>query len=212
MQDGCDWTNNLKVAVNLSSVQFRHGNIVQLIEKVLSTSGLDAGRLEVEVTEGLLLEDTDAVLDQLSLLRAMGVSIVMDDFGTGYSSLSYLWKFPFDKVKIDRSFVMQMGLDSKAAAIVNTIVALGRILGLSFTAEGVETSAQARALHDAGCHQAQGFLYGRPLSVTSAEALVDAARLRATETLDCPMIFRKLMSTVHRCQMKVLTLSSKGDH
>lgn len=182
------WTKNLKVAVNLSSVQFRHGNIVQLIERVLSTSGLDAGRLEVEVTEGLLLEDTDAVLDQLSLLRAMGVSIVMDDFGTGYSSLSYLWKFPFDKVKIDRSFVMQMGLDSKAAAIVNTIVALGRILGLTITAEGVETSAQARALHDAGCHQAQGFLYSRPLSVTSAEALVDAARLGATETLDCPMI------------------------
>jgi len=96
------------------------------------------------VTESLWLQNTDAVLDQLTRLRRMGISIALDDFGTGYSSLTYLWKFPFDKVKIDRSFVMEMEVDPKAAAIVNTIVAMGRTLELSITAEGVETQAQAQ--------------------------------------------------------------------
>jgi EAL domain-containing protein (putative c-di-GMP-specific phosphodiesterase class I) len=104
----------------------------------------------------------------------MGISIALDDFGTGYSSLTYLWKFHFDKVKIDRSFVMEMEIEPKAAAIVNTIVALGKTLNLTTTAEGVETSAQAQALSEAGCDQAQGYLFGRPISATAANALIDA--------------------------------------
>jgi diguanylate cyclase (GGDEF)-like protein len=165
------WAKPLKVAVNLSPVQFRHGDIVAVVEKALSTSGLDPARLELEVTESLWLQNTDAVLDQLARLRKMGISIALDDFGTGYSSLAYLWKFPFDKVKIDRSFVFEMETDAKAAAIVNTIVAMGRTLGLTITAEGVETAEQARSLIAAGCDQAQGYLYGRPLSATAANAL-----------------------------------------
>jgi diguanylate cyclase (GGDEF)-like protein len=167
------WVNPLKIAVNLSPIQFRHGDIVATVEKALSASGLDPARLELEVTESLWLQNTDAVLDQLARLRAMGISIVLDDFGTGYSSLSYLWKFPFDVVKIDRSFVTEMEMDPKAAAIVDTIVALGRTLHLTVTAEGVETAAQATALGEAGCDQAQGYLFGRPLSATVANALAN---------------------------------------
>jgi len=169
-----NWANPLKIAVNLSSIQFRHGDIVSVVEEALRCSGLDPGRLELEVTESLWLQDTDAVLDQLRRLRRIGVSIALDDFGTGYSSLTYLWKFPFDTVKIDRSFVMGMEVEPKAAAIVNTIVALGKTLDLTITAEGVETPAQARVLKDAGCDQAQGFLYGRPLPVASANELANA--------------------------------------
>lgn len=168
------WTRPLKVAVNLSPVQFRHGDIVAVVKEALHTSGLDPARLELEVTERLWLQDTDTVLDQLTRLRAMGISIALDDFGTGYSSLTYLWKFHFDKVKIDRSFVMEMEIEPKAAAIVNTIVALGKTLNLTTTAEGVETSAQAQALSEAGCDQAQGYLFGRPISATAANALIDA--------------------------------------
>ncbi len=169
------WAKPLKVAVNLSPVQFRHGDIVAVVKQALSTSGLDPARLELEVTESLWLQNTDAVLDQLARLRGLGISIALDDFGTGYSSLTYLWKFPFDTVKIDRSFVFEIEADAKAAAIVNTIVAMGRTLGLTITAEGVETAAQAKFLLAAGCDQAQGYLYGRPLSAIAADALARPA-------------------------------------
>ena len=167
------WPDALKVAVNLSPVQFRQGDIVAVVEAALSASRLDPGRLELEVTESLWLKNTDAVLDQLARLRQMGISIALDDFGTGYSSLSYLWKFPFDRVKIDRSFVTEMESDPKAMAIVNSIVAMGKSLHLTITAEGVETPSQAQALRKAGCDQAQGYLFGRPLSETLANALAN---------------------------------------
>ena len=160
--------------MNLSPVQFRHGDIVSVVERALRSSGLDPQRLELEVTESIWIQDTDAVLDQLARLRRLGVSIALDDFGTGYSSLTYLWKFPFDTVKIDRSFVSEMETEPKAAAIVNTIMALGKTLGVTITAEGVETRAQAQILRKAGCDQAQGFLLGRPLSAASANALANA--------------------------------------
>jgi EAL domain-containing protein (putative c-di-GMP-specific phosphodiesterase class I) len=169
------WTRPLQIAVNLSPIQFRNGDLVGIVKAALLASGLDPMRLELEVTESLWLQNVDAVLLQLNQLRSMGISIALDDFGTGYSSLTYLWKFPFDKVKIDRSFVMEMDLDSKAEAIVNTIVALGKTLDLTITAEGVETEAQAQALNNAGCDQAQGYLFGRPLSLASADALANAA-------------------------------------
>ncbi|WP_263354994.1 putative bifunctional diguanylate cyclase/phosphodiesterase [Acidicapsa acidisoli] len=174
------WTKPLKIAVNLSPVQFRHGDIVAVVQEALHVSGLDPARLELEVTESLWLQNTDVVLDQLARLRGMGISIALDDFGTGYSSLTYLWKFPFDKVKIDRSFVTEMEIDLKASAIVSTIVALGRTLDLTVTAEGVETQAQANALCEAGCDQAQGYLFGRPLSLKAANELVNADRASST--------------------------------
>jgi diguanylate cyclase (GGDEF)-like protein len=167
------WTKPLRIAVNLSPVQFRHGDIVAVIEAALRASGLDPVRLELEVTESLWLQNSDAVLDQLTRIRALGIPIALDDFGTGYSSLAYLWKFPFDTVKIDRSFVMEMESDPKAAAIVNTVVALGKTLNLTVTAEGVETTSQAQALSDSGCDQAQGYLFGRPLSLTAANNLAN---------------------------------------
>jgi diguanylate cyclase (GGDEF)-like protein len=167
------WPDTLKIAVNLSPVQFRQGDIVAVIEAALNASELDPERLELEVTESLWLKNTDAVLDQLARLRKLGISIALDDFGTGYSSLSYLWKFPFDRVKIDRSFVTEMERDPKAMAIVNSIVGLGKSLHLTVTAEGVETRDQAQALSKAGCDQAQGYLFGRPLSETLANALAN---------------------------------------
>ena len=168
------WKNPLRVAVNLSPVQFRHGDIVATVKDALQTTGLDPTRLELEVTESLWLQHTDTVRDKLMQLRAMGVSIALDDFGTGYSSLTYLWQFSFDTVKIDRSFVMGMEADPKAAAIVNTIVSLGRTIDLTVAAEGVETPAQAELLQGIGCDQAQGYLFSRPLDVASATALADA--------------------------------------
>jgi diguanylate cyclase (GGDEF)-like protein len=167
------WPNPLKVAVNLSPVQFRNGDIVSVVEEALRVSGLDPARLELEVTESLWIKDSGAALDQLSRLRRIGVTIALDDFGTGYSSLSYLWRFPFDTVKIDRSFVMGMETEPKAAAIVNTITALGKALDMTITAEGVETQAQAQLLRLAGCDRAQGYLYSRPLSAALAEELVN---------------------------------------
>ncbi|HEY6848549.1 MAG TPA: EAL domain-containing protein, partial [Terracidiphilus sp.] len=175
-----NWRNSLKVSVNLSPVQFRDGDIVSVVKEVLRTSGLDPERLELEVTESLLIQDKDSIFNQLRHLRRLGVSIVLDDFGTGYSSLTYLWKFPFDTVKIDQSFVSEMETDPKAAAIVNTIAALGKILGLAITAEGVETQAQARILKEAGCDQAQGFLFGRPLPAAAATALANSEFLSAS--------------------------------
>jgi len=165
------WETPVKVSVNLSPVQFRVGSIVETVRKALTKSGLPPERLELEVTESLWLQNTESVLRQLGELRQMGVAVALDDFGIGYSSLSYLWKFAFDRVKIDRSFINEMERDKKAAAIVNTIVALGRSLELTVTAEGVENEIQATALSAAGCDQVQGFFFGRPLSVEDAAAL-----------------------------------------
>ncbi|GAA0598523.1 hypothetical protein GCM10009416_40880 [Craurococcus roseus] len=165
------WPDGLRVAVNLSPVQSRRGaDLVALVRDALAVSGLPPDRLELEITEGLLLHDTDAALRTLTELRALGCSIAMDDFGTGHSSLGYLWRFPFDKLKIDRSFVLGMGEDPKAAAIVCSVVALGRALGLIVTAEGVETAEQVASLRDAGCAQGQGFLLGRPAPTAAVAA------------------------------------------
>lgn len=174
-----DWKAPLKVAVNLSPVQFRSGNIVDTVKEALEASGLDPARLELEVTEGVWIQNTDVVLEQLEQLRKMGVSIALDDFGTGYSSLAYLWRFPFDKVKIDRSLVSGMDVDLKAAAVVNTIIALGKSLDLTITAEGVETRAQAEALELAGCDQVQGFLFSRPLLPPSVDELIASETIPA---------------------------------
>jgi diguanylate cyclase (GGDEF)-like protein len=172
--EAAGWAKPLKVAVNLSPVQFRRGRIVDVVEEALLISGLAPARLELEVTESLWIQNPSAVLDQLKKLRDLGVSIALDDFGTGYSSLTYLWRFPFDTIKIDQSFVKEIEGEEKAGAIVDTILALGTALDLTITAEGVETEAQATILKAAGCHQGQGYLFGRPITAASAQALADA--------------------------------------
>jgi len=151
------------VAVNLSARHFRRSDIAIVVQKALAISGLDPRRLEIEITEGLLMENPDEVVEKLTEIRALGVAIAMDDFGTGYSSLGYLLKFPFDKIKIDRSFVEASSGDEIARDILKAIASLGRTLKLKITAEGVETREQADFLSEIACHQLQGFLFSRPL-------------------------------------------------
>ncbi len=160
--DAVTWSEPLAVAVNLSPAQFRDGDIAETVAEVLKETGLDPARLEIEITESLLINDTEEVLSKLNRLRELGVAIAMDDFGTGYSSLSYLARFPFSKIKIDRQFIRNMTRDPAMRAIVKTIIALGKSLDVTITAEGVETEEQAAMLREFGCPQVQGFLYGYP--------------------------------------------------
>lgn len=156
------WPDGLMVAVNLSPAQFSAGALHADVREALAATGLPAARLEVEITESLLLGHTDDVTATLRALDALGVKIAMDDFGTGYSSLSYLWRFPFHKVKIDRAFTLHLVEDAKVQLIVHSIVSLARSLGLRVNAEGVETEAQLKLLQELGCDELQGFLLGRP--------------------------------------------------
>jgi len=158
------WPKDLTVAVNLSPEQFNAGSVSDVVAAALSSSGLEPHRLELEITETLLLGHNDSTMAELRKLKAMGVAVVMDDFGTGYSSLSYLWKFPFDKIKIDRSFMQGFDRSSRdAETVVKTIIALGRELKMRVTVEGVETSNQVDFLYDADADQVQGFFFGRPV-------------------------------------------------
>ncbi len=166
------WPAHLVVAVNLSPVQFYSGTLIADVHHALDLAKFPAYRLEVEITEGTLLRESEVVLEQLRILREMGVAVVLDDFGTGYSSLSYLWKFPFSKIKIDRSFVAALDTAASARGIMRSIVRLGRALGLSVTAEGIETSKQLTALRELGCEFAQGYLLGRPARVEDVAAIV----------------------------------------
>jgi diguanylate cyclase (GGDEF)-like protein len=160
--DAATWSEPLTVAVHLSPAQFRDGDIAETVAQVLRETKLDPSRLELEITESLLINDTEEVLSKLNRLRDLGVAIAMDDFGTGYSSLSYLARFPFSKIKIDRQFIRNMTRDPAMRAIVKTIIALGKSLDVTITAEGVETEEQATMLREFGCPQVQGFLYGYP--------------------------------------------------
>jgi diguanylate cyclase (GGDEF)-like protein/PAS domain S-box-containing protein len=157
--DAAQWPDDVRVAVNLSPLQFRVGNLLSVVMDALKQSGLPARRLELEITETLLLEKSSQVLATLHALRSLGVRISMDDFGTGYSSLSYLRSFPFDKIKIDQSFVRDLGSNRDAQAIVRSIISLGMGLGVTITAEGVETEAEFSCLRDEGCHEGQGYLF-----------------------------------------------------
>jgi EAL domain-containing protein (putative c-di-GMP-specific phosphodiesterase class I) len=161
-REAAGWPQALAVSVNLSAAQFRSDELMNDVAAALDGSGLPAHRLELEITESLLMSNTDRVLRTLHALSAMGVRIAMDDFGTGYSSLAYLWRFPFDKVKIDRSFTQGLGTDPKVGLIVRSIVSLAHSMEIRVNAEGVETSAQLGALQRYGCDELQGFLLGRP--------------------------------------------------
>jgi diguanylate cyclase (GGDEF)-like protein len=158
------WPDDLRVAVNLSAVQFKSRNLVSTVVGSLSDSGLQPNRLELEITETVMLQDTDITLATLHQLRAKGVQIAMDDFGTGYSSLSYLTRFPFDRIKIDQSFVRELGTRTDCITIVRAVTTLGHDLGIAITAEGVETEQQLDALERAGCTEVQGYLFSAPVA------------------------------------------------
>ena len=175
------WPADVKVAVNLSPVQFRSRNLVQVVVSALANSGLSPKRLELEITESLFLAETEANLAILHQLRELGISISMDDFGTGYSSLSYLRSFPFDKIKIDRSFVKDLALRSDCVAIVRAISGLGRSLKITTTAEGVETMDQLTWLRDEGCNEVQGFLFSAAKPAAEVEALLSRFGRRASQ-------------------------------
>ena len=160
------WPKTIKVAVNLSAVQFRNKALVQSVSRALSRSGLAPDRLELEITESVLLQDNELTIATLHQLRRMGVRIAMDDFGTGYSSLSYLRSFPFDKIKIDQSFVRELSSRADCLAIVRSIASLGASLGMSTVAEGVETEDQFLQITAAGCTEVQGFYFGQPKSAS----------------------------------------------
>ena len=180
LQQACDdamtWPPGIKVAVNLSPVQFRRANVLAIVMSALATSGLSADRLEIEITEALLMDRSDQTLSTLHALRRLGVGISMDDFGTGYSSLSYLRNFPFTKIKIDRSFVQSISSNPESQAIVRAIVGLGESLGMEVTAEGIETEAELGYLRSTGCPQGQGYLFARPGPADSLDLDDGAAR------------------------------------
>ncbi|GJE02217.1 bifunctional diguanylate cyclase/phosphodiesterase [Methylobacterium isbiliense] len=165
------WPEHLTVAVNLSPVQFRDGRLATTIRNILAETNFPPARLELEITEGSLLQNEQRTLVILRELRALGIRISMDDFGTGYSSLSYLRRFPFDKIKIDQSFVRRTPDDKESAAIVRAIAMLGASLGMKTTAEGVETDAQSSFITGEGCDQIQGYLISRPVPARQIEAL-----------------------------------------
>jgi len=161
--DAMNWHPSLRVAVNVSVVEFEAGHLVSSIQEALALSGLPPARLEIEITESILMTHTQLVVKQLNEIRELGVSVAMDDFGIGYSSLSYLWKFPFDKLKIDRSFLLDSQCPEQTRRILGSIVTLGHSLGLKITAEGIEKDNHLKMLKELNCDQAQGFHLGRPM-------------------------------------------------
>jgi diguanylate cyclase (GGDEF)-like protein len=184
--DAAAWPSYLKVAINLSPLQFRGQSLVSVVTDALRLSGLAPERLELEITESVLLQDDPATLSMLHALRALGARIALDDFGTGYSSLSYLRSFPFDTIKIDRSFVAGLGLRAECNAIVRAIISLGRSLRIGTVAEGVETEAQFEILAAEGCAELQGYLFSKAVPAAALPALI--ARLSDQPRADLPAL------------------------
>jgi len=180
-EDAGRWPSGMKVAVNVSPVQFRSPNLVQVVRSALTASGLPAQRLELEITESVLLANSATTIATLHELRALGVRIALDDFGTGYSSLSYLRKFPFDKIKIDRTFVRDLSAADSSKLIVRAIINLSKNLGIMTTAEGVENEEQLDQLRAEGCDEVQGFLYGRAVPLAKLPPAFATARKKKTQ-------------------------------
>jgi EAL domain-containing protein (putative c-di-GMP-specific phosphodiesterase class I) len=179
-QDCTQWPPEVRVAVNLSSIQFRHGDVVQAVTAALTQSALAPDRLEIEITESVLLQDTEATRAILQQLLACGVRIALDDFGTGYSSLSYLHAFPLHKVKIDRSFLGGIAGNQRALALLRNVARLIAELGMSVTMEGVETHDQLELIVGEGAFdEAQGYLFSPPVSAHNIAALLHPATMRA---------------------------------
>jgi len=173
-KEAANWTKPYTVAVNLSPIQFKLANLPELVHEILIETGMPPHRLELEITESALIEDLQRTLDMLRKIKALGVAIAMDDFGTGYSSLSTLQAFPFDKLKIDKSFVDKIGSRQQATVIVTAVLGLGRSLDIPVLAEGVETDDQRDFLSSEACAQAQGYLFGRPAPLSAIRHLVYA--------------------------------------
>ncbi|AWN40448.1 putative bifunctional diguanylate cyclase/phosphodiesterase [Methylobacterium durans] len=175
-RDAVSWPAPLSVAVNVSPAQFKSDRLVEMIVSALATSGLPAARLEVEITEGVLLQESEKTLQTLHRLRDLGVRVSMDDFGTGYSSLSYLRSFPFDKIKIDRSFVKDLAVKPDGNAIIRAIAGLGQSLGMTTIAEGVETPEQMERIREEGCTDVQGYLVSRPVPADEIVRLIGSCQ------------------------------------
>ena len=208
--DAMAWTQEIKVAVNVSPVQFRSSDLASRVASILVETGLPAKRLELEITESVLLQHSEKNIAALHELRGLGVSIALDDFGTGYSSLSYLRMFPFDKIKIDRSFVSEMSRMDVCAAIVCAVANLGRSLEITTTAEGVETKEQLELVRAAGCTQAQGYLFGRPCAVSELDFddMIDWAPAEKSEPLTARdiMLLRTSFSLIVPIQDTIASL------
>lgn len=171
--EAAGWPDDINVAVNLSPLQFRAGSLSDVVGTILEETRLDPRRLELEITKGVLMTDEKEILQTLQQLRNFGVRISMDDFGTGYSSLSYLRRFPFDKIKIDQSFVRQVPNDTESAAIVRAIITMGSCLGMSITVEGVETLEQFDFSVAEGCDTIQGYHVSRPLGADAFALFIE---------------------------------------
>ena len=175
-KEAASWTRDIRVAVNLSAVQFRANDLVSVVVAALTETGLPAHRLDLEITETLLMDRREEVVKTLTSLRDLGVRISLDDFGTGYSSLAYLSSFPFDKIKIDRSFVKDVANRSDSAAIIRAITSLAGTLGMCTTAEGVESVEELDWLRTQGCHECQGYLFSAPIPPRDLKLLLGMAR------------------------------------
>jgi EAL domain-containing protein (putative c-di-GMP-specific phosphodiesterase class I) len=167
------WPESLKIAVNISTVQFKARNLVEIVTTTLKQSGIAPGRLELEITESVMVHDFEAAISDLKQLKELGIGIAMDDFGTGYSSLSYLRCFPFDKVKIDQSFVRELGIKPDGVAIIRAVVGMCESLGASVTAEGVETDQQLDLLRNERCTEIQGYLVSEPRAARDIPTLIN---------------------------------------
>jgi EAL domain-containing protein (putative c-di-GMP-specific phosphodiesterase class I) len=180
LAEAAHWPESVRVAVNLSPIQFNDPAIVDTIQRLLEKTGVRAERLELEITEGVFLADGNATDDTFTRLKSLGVRLALDDFGTGYSSLGYLKKAPFDKIKIDQSFVRgAASTTSRNSAIIRAIVTLADALGMDTTAEGVETHDDLHLIRELGCSQVQGYIFGRPARAEEARELADRARIEA---------------------------------
>jgi len=180
-EETVNWPDHVKVAVNLSPSQLTHRNLVKVVKSALATSGMDAKKLQLEITETVLLQNTFSALATLHELRKMGVQIALDDFGTGYSSLSYLRSFPFDKIKIDQSFIQDMSNGVEPLAIVNAVAGLAKCLNMISTAEGVETQQQLETLQTIGCTEMQGYLFSKALPAKDVGRFFSTGSLAASD-------------------------------
>jgi len=176
--DGFSWPE-IEVAVNVSGAQIHHGDIVSIVRSALADSRFPPQRLVIEITESVLLVDEKRADEQIKGLQRMGVKVALDAFGSGYSSLHYLRKFGFDKLKIDRSFIEDIGRSKDSTLVLTSVIRLGLDLRLTITAEGIETPQQHRWLKASGCHQLQGYLFSRPLTVEQMAAFLNGRRTSA---------------------------------
>jgi EAL domain-containing protein (putative c-di-GMP-specific phosphodiesterase class I) len=174
-REAVSWKDDIKIAVNISPIQIAHANIAELVRSVLQETGLPASRLELEITESSIIVDKSKALLAMRALKQQGVAIAIDDFGTGYSSLETLRSFPFDKIKLDRSFMNEVESSQEAKAVIRSILALGRGLSIPVLAEGVETLSQLELLTSEGCDEAQGYYFGRPARMEQQSVTLNTA-------------------------------------